>query len=143
MSFEGIRRMLRSNSAITDLRSEDPRLRGRTYAIPFDRVWNAALALAGEETGRWKVTRADDENGEILAEATTPVFRFVDDIRINIVLDANAQTRIDMYSASRTGKGDLGLNARRIGKFFQALDRRLEATPKEILEPAPVPSARS
>jgi hypothetical protein len=137
VSGSRIRRWLTESSAETNPDSPDPRLSGRTYAIPFDRVWNAALALAGEESGRWRLTRADDENGVILTEAKSLVFRLVDDIRIQVSLDDDAQTRVDMSSRSRTGSGDLGVNARRIGRFFRALDRRLEATPEEILEPAP------
>lgn len=125
---------LTGNSVRTDPFSEDPRLRGRTYAIAFDRVWNAALALADGGLRRWRVTEADDEEGVILAESKTLLFRFVDDVRVDVTLDDNGQTRVDVASASRKGSGDLGANARRVGRFLKALDRRLEATPAQILD---------
>jgi uncharacterized protein (DUF1499 family) len=74
---------------------------------------------------RWKLVRADEGAGLIHAEARTPIFRFVDDVRFKLKLDHNALTRMDMWSASRKGKGDLGTNVRRIAKFFRELDRRL------------------
>jgi hypothetical protein len=118
-------RGLTQNRAETAVGAADPRLRGRTYAVPFDRVWGAALTLAGRLRG-WTVLHADDIEGVIRVEARTPL-RFVHDVEIRVGLDANAQTRVDLVSASRTGKADLGKNARRIGKFLRALDRDLEA----------------
>jgi hypothetical protein len=63
------------------------------------------------------------------------VFRLVDDIRVAVGLDQNGQTRVDMVSASRMGRGDLGMNARRIRKFFRVLDRKVGAGPRTILDP--------
>lgn len=121
-----------SNKVVTHRQSTDPRLRGRTYAIPYERVWSAALALA-TESPRWTVLRADDQLGEIEAEARTRFLGFVDDVTIHVGLDADAQTRIDAISQSRTGTKDFGVNARRLGRFFKALDRALEAAPGAIL----------
>lgn len=123
MTGSGLLRGLTRNRAATDVGSDDPRLRGRTYSIPFERVWQAALALARRRRG-WTVTAADDVEGEIRAEARTPL-RFVDDVTIRVSLDADAQTRVDLVSASRVGRGDLGKNARRINRFLRALDRSL------------------
>ena len=121
-----------SNKVVTHRESTDPRLRGRTYAIPYERVWTAALALAGT-SARWTVVRANDELGEITAEARTRFLGFVDDVTVHIGLDADAQTRVDVISQSRTGKTDFGVNARRVGRFFRALDTALDATPELIL----------
>ena len=103
----------------------DPRLRGRTYAIPFEQVWQAARALAGGGLRGWSITDSDDYEGTIAAEARSLVWRFVDDVHISITLDENAQTRVDLTSASRRGSADLGANARRTGRFLRALDRKL------------------
>jgi len=113
-----------TNRAETSPDHPNPRLRGRTLAIPFDRVWKEALLLAAKKQG-WTILEADDLAGVIRAEARTLVFRFTDDVEIRIGLDENGQTRVDMTSASRVGKADLGTNARRIGGFLRGLDRRL------------------
>lgn len=112
----------------------DPRLRGRTYAITFDRVWTAALALAGGELRRWRVLDSDDEQGTIRAEALTTVMRRPCEVRIRIGLDDNGQTRVDVRSALESGKRDWGSNARGIHRFIHALDEKLAATPAQILD---------
>ena len=127
-----LRQALTGNRAETRPDAEDPRLRGRTYAIPFEQVWPAALSLAAEFP-RWSVLRADDHSGEIVAEASTLVFHFVDDVTIRILLDPDAQTRVDLESRSRKGRADLGVNARRIARFLRKLDQRLDARPAKIL----------
>lgn len=133
-------RGLTKNRAETHPDADDRRLRGRTYAIPFERVWRAALELADGGLSRWKVVEADDEEGTIHAESTTLVFRFVDDIHIEIGLDENAQTRLDVRASSRVGKADLGRNPRTIGRFLKRMDRALDARPEEILAAAPHPT---
>jgi hypothetical protein len=123
-----------SNGARTDRRSRDAALRGRTYAIPFDRVWNAALQLASGELSGWGVNRSDDHAGVLDAVASPLLFGPMADVRVRIGLDANGQTRVDVEARSRTSRGDLGGNRRRIRRFIAALDRKLEATPAQILD---------
>lgn len=113
--------------AYTEPDSDDPRLRGRSYAVPFARVWRAALDEIGARR-RWTLVEADPARGEILAEARTPVWRFTDDVWIRVSLDENGLTRVDVASTSRVGRSDFGTNARRIVRFLQTLDRRLNVT---------------
>lgn len=122
-------RALSSNRVTTAQDHWDPRLRGRTYAIPFEQVWQAALALANGGLRRWKLINSDDYEGVINAEARTFTLRFIDDVRIRVYLDENAQTRVDVESRSRQGKTDFGANARRVGRFLRALDRKLMPPP--------------
>ena len=135
MSLEGLRRGLRENRAETDPHHPDLTLRGRTYAIPFVRVWEAALRLASGGLRGWSLLSGDEDRGSITAESRTLLFRFVDDVEIRISLDENAQTRVDAVSWSRVGRGDLGKNARRLRGFFRALDREVGAGPGSILDP--------
>ncbi len=137
MSPSRLLEALKENRARTDPAHPDPSLRGRTYAIPFARVWEEALALASGGLRGWTLQEADEDLGIMRAEAATLVFRFVDDVMVRISLDADAQTRVDMTSASRVGRGDLGANARRIRRFFRVLDRRLGAGPDKILMAGP------
>lgn len=115
---------LTRNHAQTDAVAQDPQLKGRTYHIPFARVWDTAVELANHMP-RWHVTKTDEDRGLIQAEAQTRIFKFTDDVTIRIRLDDNALTRVDMLSASRRGMGDLGSNARRIARFLERLDHRL------------------
>ena len=124
---------LTRNRARTHTQHPDYQLRGRTYAIPFTQVWTAMVEMASGGLRGWSIVRADEDLGILDAECQTLLFKFVDDIQIRISLDENAQTRVDMASESRKGKGDLGTNPRRIRKFFRVLDKKIGAGPDTIL----------
>lgn len=120
--LERLRRALTRNRVRTGPDHPDPSLRGRAYAVPYDEVWSRALEIVDGRWG-WRLVDADDLEGVIRAEAKTPVFRFTDDVEIQIGLDDDGQTRVDAASASRVGKADMGTNARRVRRFFRHLDR--------------------
>ncbi len=119
---------LTRNVAFTTADAEDARLRGRTYAIPFDEVWQAARRIVTDDFRRWTLLEEDDEEGFMRAEARGAIRRLASGFTIRIILDEDAQTRVDALSALREGRGDYGVNARRIARFFRLLDRRLGAS---------------
>jgi hypothetical protein len=138
---------LTRNVAFTAPSAEDDRLQGRTYAVPFDAVWRASLELVGGGLRGWSLTESDDGEGIIRGQVRGGLWRTESAITLRIILDQDAQTRIDGLSASRVGRADLGANARRLGRFFRSLDRALEsALDRPItavrIEPA-APSGRS
>lgn len=114
--------------------SEDPRLIGRTYAIPFEEVWRACMKFVAER-GRWRLLQADDLAGFIRVRCTTLVFRREDILEIRVGLDENALTRVDVRAGSRRGRTDLGVNVRRVGRFFEKLDGLLGGGHCKILDP--------
>lgn len=120
----GIWTALTRNSAATRAEHADPRLRGRAYAVPYVDVWEAALATAAATRG-WTVAGADTKDGVFRTEARTLLWRFTDDVEVRLSLDADGMTRVDVSSASRVGRADLGANARRIARFLHRLDARL------------------
>jgi hypothetical protein len=130
----------RPGFAQTSPESADPALCGRTYAIPFEAVWQAALRLAGGELRGWRVVAADDQAGEILA-VSRGVFGAMHDIAIDIVLDADAQTRADARAAARSAP-DFGRSRRRLLRFFRSLDRALARLPRHAPPPAPQAARR-
>jgi uncharacterized protein (DUF1499 family) len=97
-------------------------LQPQHFAQPYDRVFEAALATARDEG--WNVTAHDHDRGEIEAVATTPLFRFKDDVTISVARDGDGAL-VNVRSHSRIGKGDLGTNARRIRRFQADLARRM------------------
>ena len=126
-------RGLTQSHAETDPSAEDGRLRGRTYAIPFDAVWSAALAIAEGGMRGWTVTASNDEAGTIDIEAQTMVLKVI------VGLDENAQPRVDIRAQARSAKPDLGRNPRKIGAFMKRLDRALDPAPGLILDPTTPP----
>ena len=65
----------------------------------------------------WKTTYSDPEAGIFEAQEISPTFLFVDDIVVRIRPEGAAGSRLDLRSKSRDGKGDLGMNAKRIRAF--------------------------
>ncbi|MGH7503902.1 MAG: DUF1499 domain-containing protein [Longimicrobiales bacterium] len=119
----GLRRFLAEGFAETRPDAFDPRLRGRTYSIPFEDVWQAALKLAGGGVRGCAVLRANDRDGIIIGKAIRRFPPGIDDFTVSVILDTNGQTRVDARSMARNEGIDLGANARRVIRFFQQLDR--------------------
>lgn len=128
-----MRRALTRNVAATEPEHPDARLRGRTYAVPFEHVWRAAVTLADGGLSRWSLLSADDYEGILHAKAHTLVRKRVSDVTVRISLDQDAQTRVDARSASREGRVDFGLNARRLARFFKHLDARVEEARRALV----------
>lgn len=124
---------LRERSARTHADSDDPELVGRTYAIPFGVVWDAAAELAGGGLRGWTTTRLDDQSGVLEARVRGLVLRFPADVVVTVTLDENAQTRVDLTAEGRHRGGDIGVNGRRIRRFCTALDGALAARPHQVL----------
>lgn len=68
---------------------------------------------------------ADSNTDRIEATATTTWFGFKDDVVIRLQETDNG-VRVDMRSASRVGRSDIGTNAARIRDYLDALERRLD-----------------
>jgi hypothetical protein len=126
-------RALVGSDVRTDQGSPDPSLRGRTYAISFERVWAVALAVADGGLRGWKVVRSDDVRGLLEAEAQSSITKRISDVRIKVGLDSNGQTRVDAQASERKSAVELGGNRRRVKRFMAALDQQLGANPTQIL----------
>lgn len=116
----------RKNRASTHPHHGDPDLRGRTYAIPFDTVWRAAVRLTSGALSRWSLLDADDGPGTLQAEAAALLWGRPTEFTIRVGLDRNGQTRVDAASYTPGPRWDLGACRRRTLRFFKALDRALE-----------------
>lgn len=101
-----------------------PDLTGRRYQLSADRVQELAaqLALASGWTFEQPPTPPlDGGDSFIEALAHTTFLAFPVDVSIRIT-DEGDTTYVDMRSASRYGRHDLGDNARRVSDFLVALD---------------------
>lgn len=89
---------------------------GQAYSIAMDEA---------QKLG-WQITQREGNGFE--AEATTPLFRFVDDVSVRVVTGENGHGVIDIRSKSRDGRGDLGANANRIRTFSAAVIERSQTS---------------
>jgi uncharacterized protein (DUF1499 family) len=91
--------------------------------IPFGGTPEQAQAHARQALLQEPRTRVTVEGpGYLRAEARSRVFRFVDDVEV--VVDGSARV-VRFRSASRVGRGDMGVNRARMERFtarFRALD---------------------
>ncbi len=69
----------------------------------------------------WIIVAVEPQEMRIEATDTSLLFGFKDDIVIRVTGHGNG-SRIDMRSLSRVGKGDFGVNAKRIRSFMEKLD---------------------
>jgi uncharacterized protein (DUF1499 family) len=91
-------------------------------ALPPDQAF-AQAKQAAESLPGWQVTSADAATGRIEATDTSRIFHFVDDVVIRVRPDA-AGSRIDIRSRSRDGLGDLGMNAKRVRAYSEAVKKQ-------------------
>lgn len=93
------------------------------FSAPMEEVMDEALAII-EERG-WDLVSSDEEEGRLEATEKLAWFGFKDDVVIRIGTDDEG-TRVDMRSKSRIGRGDMGVNAKRIKRFLEDLEERVE-----------------
>ncbi|CAM4069895.1 DUF1499 domain-containing protein [Vreelandella rituensis] len=79
-------------------------------------------AQAEIEDAGWQLAAVTDDKLE--ATATTAWFGFQDDVVIRLT-QTDSGIRVDMRSASRLGRSDVGTNAARIKAFLEKLEERL------------------
>jgi uncharacterized protein (DUF1499 family) len=83
----------------------------------FEKVKDAARTMG------WEVVAVVPGEGRIEATATTAWIGFKDDVVIRVTGN-DGDIRVDMRSKSRVGRGDAGMNARRIREFRDKLVAR-------------------
>lgn len=99
-----------------------PDLQPQRFDADQDKVFDAAvdaITSLGIE-----ITKKDRAAGTIQGVATTRILRFKDDVTIILTRDGESNI-VNIRSASRVGKSDFGMNAKRIRKIQHALAERL------------------
>jgi uncharacterized protein (DUF1499 family) len=101
----------KQRAAYPDIKTLVPAI---TPAAAFDRALATARRLG------WEIAEADPAGGRIEATDTTRWFGFKDDVVIRVTPGTDGGSRVDLRSASRVGKSDIGKNASRIRAFIEA-----------------------
>ncbi len=75
-----------------------------------------------DNASRWKIeSKRELEGGwEYRLTRTTPLFRFVDDVKVRLA-SSDSGTTVKAESQSRLGKGDLGQNPRNLNELLGAI----------------------
>lgn len=83
----------------------------------------AAIGRAVEKLPHW--TLEASEAGEVRAVRTTRLLRFKDDVAARVYPETDG-SRVELTSASRLGKGDLGQNPRNLKELLRALETEID-----------------
>ncbi len=88
-----------------------------------EKAYERSLSVVNELG--WELTHSDKNERQIEALERTALFGFVDDIVIKVSPKSGDATSsvINLRSVSRVGKSDLGANAKRIKRFFEAFEQ--------------------
>ncbi|MDD8060188.1 MULTISPECIES: DUF1499 domain-containing protein [Shewanella] len=84
--------------------------------LPADSAFVKALDVA--KAMGWVIVDQQPQTQRFEATARTPFFNFADDVVV-VVTSVELGSRIDLRSVSRIGRGDAGVNAKRIKEFSQ------------------------
>jgi uncharacterized protein (DUF1499 family) len=94
-----------------------------TTALPTAEAFKRALETAQGMSG-WKIVGNDAGSGRIEASQSSLFYGFTDDVVIRVTADGTG-SRIDVRSKSRQGRGDFGVNAKRVRGYLAALKQKL------------------
>ena len=106
-----------------------PDLAGRRYPLSADSIIVDVMTVIDDKGWQLKAPSAQsngDTDWVIEASVKSALFGFVDDVVIRVT-DEGEAAYVDMRSATRFGRNDLGANARRIADFMNDLDVRVQA----------------
>jgi hypothetical protein len=99
--------------------SEFPELRSPRFDLPaaqlFTTVQDAVTNLG------WQIDKADPAQDQLQAVVTSRLWRFQDDVVVQVRSRPNGGSTLDARSVSRVGEGDLGTNSRHLIDLLQAI----------------------
>lgn len=88
-------------------------------SLDYDQAYTKALETARKMP--WKLVGESREEGRIEAYHKLAWFGFIDDVVIRVDT-TDSGSKIDIRSKSRIGRGDLGVNAKRIRSYLQEFE---------------------
>ncbi len=116
------------NVAETSADGKDESLKTRRYQVDLKTFVEETerLILTLTTYGQnWRIISADVAENSATVKAEVPVVFFTDDLEISAKKEADKEEiTVDVRSASRVGKSDLGENRRHILQILKALDAK-------------------
>ena len=96
------------------------------FAVAFERLCNAfAAMIEGQPRVEVRVRSEDGRRWELVQRSR--LFRFADDVSVRFIDNGNGNgtATLAIYSRSRLGYGDLGVNRRRVQRWLALLQAEL------------------
>jgi hypothetical protein len=123
MSMVRILTGLWRNSAETNEKSKDPKLKTHYYKISKRQMVDKVTFVVNSKLPGWEITHLDNDRGEMLVEKKGAIRR--NQIVITIFQVEPLTTAVDVVSAYKEGFGDLGMSYFTIIKFFEVLNKEV------------------
>ncbi len=115
---------LRGVETIENWRTMHAKAYGDIKPVTIAKPVSAVIATA-EKLARargWSIAHVDQAQGVLEATASVSLIQFQDDVILRVTPGADGMgSRVDMRSVSRVGVSDLGVNAKRVREFLDAL----------------------
>lgn len=96
-------------------------IHSKEYSMPLSDLYSKVQQVV-EEMDPFDFSFSND-SFTIDAVFRIPVFGFKDDVNIAVQKTNGAKSVVHIKSASRVGYGDLGVNSRRVKRFFNNLNK--------------------
>lgn len=100
-----------------------PELRPHTFTVSPALLFNIGVQMLPEMG--WPLSSQDPGSYTLTAVATTRVWRFKDDITLQVHAAPTGGSTLYVRSESQTGKGDLGANLRRVINVTEEIKRHV------------------
>lgn len=107
-----------SPNCVSSLAEGDAFIEPFTLSVPAQQAWPEIIKTL-QAMPRTKIILETPDY--IHAKATSLIFRFVDDLELQLVSDGKT---IDVRSASRIGYSDMGVNRRRVDEIRERLQEQ-------------------
>jgi uncharacterized protein (DUF1499 family) len=111
---------LNTNVAETTEDSPFAELQLRRYEAPEGLLFDVARRAV--QSLKWEITNLDAEKKEIQAVVTTKIWKFKDDVTVQIRPAQPSGSVLWVRSTSRVGKGDLGANTRHVMDLVETVN---------------------
>lgn len=109
--------------AQTEPMSAYPERRLYVYRRSAQAVLETAAAAA--RANGWEIKTVDPKRHYLHAVASTPLWRFKDDVEVWVKTTADGGSALYLRSASRVGTADFGANTARIVRLRRQIEQRL------------------
>jgi len=118
-----LRTYFTANVAETAADAAFPELRAPPFDVSPEELIRA-VETASQRLG-WGLGPVDRAQGTLTAVVTTALWHFKDDVEIRVLPAPEGGVMLQVRSASRVGKGDLGANTRHILDLLEAVQDEL------------------
>lgn len=103
-------------------RNAAPQLTPPVFDKPVAALWDALLAVVAAEP-RVTIHEQAKADGYLDFTQVSLLFRFPDRVTIQIVPEGHNRSTLAIFSRSKYGRSDLGVNAKRVKRLLAALAR--------------------